>query len=69
MLFISKAVFDSGEAQPLALTAAYDNFPLWSPRGDLIMFARLVDDAYEIAHARQVSANRASIWTTSQYMA
>jgi Tol biopolymer transport system component len=30
------------------LTHAYDNFPLWSPRGDLIMFARLVDEAYEI---------------------
>jgi TolB protein len=30
------------------LTAAYDNFPLWSPRGDLVMFARLVDGAYEI---------------------
>ena len=31
-----------------ALTHDYDNFPLWSPRGDLIMFARLVDEAYEI---------------------
>jgi TolB protein len=30
------------------LTRDYDNFPLWSPRGDLIMFARLVDEAYEI---------------------
>lgn len=30
------------------LTKAYDNFPLWSPRGDLIMFSRLVDGAYEI---------------------
>jgi TolB protein len=30
------------------LTSDYDNFPLWSPRGDLIMFARLVDGAYEI---------------------
>jgi Tol biopolymer transport system component len=30
------------------LTREYDNFPLWSPRGDLILFARLVDDAYEI---------------------
>ena len=30
------------------LTTAYDNFPLWSPRGDLIMFARLIDNAYEI---------------------
>ncbi|MEO8049648.1 MAG: hypothetical protein ABI833_04460 [Acidobacteriota bacterium] len=30
------------------LTREYDNFPLWSPSGDLIMFARLVDGAYEI---------------------
>ncbi len=30
------------------LTGDYDNFPLWSPRGDLIMFSRLVDGAYEI---------------------
>ena len=30
------------------LTHEYDNFPLWSPRGDLIMFSRLVDGAYEI---------------------
>jgi len=30
------------------LTDEYDNFPLWSPRGDLIMFSRLIDGAYEI---------------------
>lgn len=30
------------------LTQEYDNFPLWSPRGDLIMFSRLIDGAYEI---------------------
>jgi Tol biopolymer transport system component len=30
------------------LTQDYDNFPLWSSRGDLIMFSRLVDGAYEI---------------------
>ncbi len=30
------------------LSAEYDNFPLWSPRGDLIMFSRLVDGAYEV---------------------
>ena len=30
------------------LTGEYDNFPLWSPRGDLIMFSRLMDGAYEI---------------------
>ena len=30
------------------LSAEYDNFPLWSPRGDLILFCRLVDSAYEV---------------------
>jgi Tol biopolymer transport system component len=30
------------------LTQGYDNFPLWSPRGDLIMFSRVVDNDYEI---------------------
>ncbi len=30
------------------LTRDYDNFPLWSPSGDLIMFARQIDGAYEI---------------------
>lgn len=31
-----------------SLTDGYDNFPLWSPRGDLIMFARVVQGDYEI---------------------
>jgi Tol biopolymer transport system component len=30
------------------LTEGYDNFPLWSPRGDLIMFSRQADGDYEI---------------------
>ena len=30
------------------LTEGYDNFPLWSPRGDLIMFSRQADSDYEI---------------------
>jgi len=30
------------------LTKGYDNFPLWSPRGDLIMFSHLNDHNYEI---------------------
>jgi Tol biopolymer transport system component len=30
------------------LTSGYDNFPLWSPRGDLIMFSRLEQGDYEI---------------------
>ncbi len=30
------------------LTDGYDNFPLWSPRGDLIMFARLAGGTYDV---------------------
>jgi Tol biopolymer transport system component len=30
------------------LTTGYDNFPLWSPRGDLILFSRLTGGNYEI---------------------
>ncbi len=30
------------------LTRGYDNFPLWSPRGDLVMFSRQADGDYEI---------------------
>ena len=30
------------------LTNDYDNFPLWSPRGDLIMFSRFAENDYEI---------------------
>jgi TolB protein len=30
------------------LSRGYDNFPLWSPRGDLIMFSRLAEGNYEI---------------------
>jgi Tol biopolymer transport system component len=30
------------------LTDGYDNFPLWSPRGDLIMFSRQAEGDYEI---------------------
>jgi Tol biopolymer transport system component len=30
------------------LTSDYDNFPLWSPRGDLILFARQIDGAYDL---------------------
>ncbi|HLZ77418.1 hypothetical protein [Phenylobacterium sp.] len=30
------------------LTTQYDNFPFWSPRGDLIMFVRQIDGDYEI---------------------
>ena len=34
--------------QITALTNAYDNFPVWSPRGDLIAFVRRVDNDFEV---------------------
>jgi Tol biopolymer transport system component len=34
--------------QVTKVTEGYDNFPLWSPRGDLIMFSRQADGDYEI---------------------
>jgi Tol biopolymer transport system component len=34
------------------LTEGYDNFPLWSPRGDLIMFSRQAQGDYEIYTVR-----------------
>ena len=48
-----------------ALTTGYDNFPLWSPRGDLIMFSRQADGDYEIythqagRHRREAADGRA----------
>lgn len=39
---------DSRTKAVTTLTSEYDNFPLWSPRGDLILFSRLVEGAYEI---------------------
>jgi len=35
-----------------SLTTGYDNFPLWSPRGDRIMFSRQADGDYEIYSIR-----------------
>ncbi|HWW84277.1 MAG TPA: hypothetical protein VNZ26_11770, partial [Vicinamibacterales bacterium] len=34
--------------QATMLTRGYDNFPLWSPHGDLIMFSRLAEGDYDI---------------------
>jgi Tol biopolymer transport system component len=37
---------DTNSVTPL--TNEYDNFPLWSPRGDLIMFSRFAENDYDI---------------------
>ncbi len=41
-------IMDLETKRVTTLSADYDNFPLWSPRGDLILFSRLIDGAYEI---------------------
>ena len=39
------------------LTHEYDNFPIWSPRGDLIAFTRKVGDDFEVCTIRPVGKN------------
>jgi TolB protein len=41
-------IMDIETQQVTRLVDGYDNFPLWSPRGDLIMFSRQSDGDYEI---------------------
>ena len=41
-------IMDIESRKVTSLLDGYDNFPLWSPRGDLIMFSRLADGDYEI---------------------
>ena len=41
-------IMDVETNQVTTLSDGYDNFPLWSPRGDLIMFSRQAEGDYEI---------------------
>jgi Tol biopolymer transport system component len=41
-------IMDIETKKVTTLADGYDNFPLWSPRGDLIMFSRLAQGDYEI---------------------
>lgn len=41
-------IVDIETKQVTAIASGYDNFPLWSPRGDLIMFSRQAEGDYEI---------------------
>jgi TolB protein len=41
-------VMDIETKQVTSIASGYDNFPLWSPRGDLIMFSRQDEGDYEI---------------------
>jgi TolB protein len=46
---------ESGKVTPVA--GGYDNFPLWSPRGDLIMFSRFTEGEYDIYTVRPDGSN------------
>lgn len=41
-------IMDIETKQVTPIAGGYDNFPLWSPRGDLIMFSRQAEGDYEI---------------------
>jgi Tol biopolymer transport system component len=41
-------IMDIETRRVTSIAGGYDNFPLWSPRGDLIMFSRQAEGDYEI---------------------
>ena len=41
-------IMDMASKKITSIASGYDNFPLWSPRGDLIMFSRNEGGNYEI---------------------
>lgn len=41
-------IMDIETKQVTSIAGGYENFPLWSPRGDLIMFSRQAEGDYEI---------------------
>ena len=41
-------IMDIASGAVTTLTTGYDNFPIWSPRGDRIVFSRVIDGDYEI---------------------
>jgi len=45
-LFVSNS--DGSGEKPLRQPGALDNFPVWSPRGDLIAFIRKIDGNFEV---------------------
>lgn len=45
-------VMDIDTNKTTKVSDGYDNFPLWSPRGDLILFSRLAEGDYELFTAK-----------------
>ena len=47
-----RRILDPADGAVRTLTTGYDNFPAWSPQGDLIVFSRLADGDFDIFSIR-----------------
>ena len=52
------------EGSTTQLTSGFDNFPAWSPKGDLIVFTRLSEDDYDIYTIRPDGTGLKKLTTT-----
>jgi Tol biopolymer transport system component len=58
-------ILDLQSGAVTTLTRGYANFPLWSPRGDLIMFSSVVDNDYEIFTIKPDGTGQKRLTTSS----
>ena len=57
-------IVDLADGTVRTLTTGYDNFPAWSPRGDLIVFSRLADGDFDIFTIRPDGTDLRQLTTT-----
>ena len=57
-------IVDLADGAVRTLTTGYDNFPAWSPAGDLIVFSRLADGDFDIFSIRSDGTDLRQLTTT-----
>ena len=57
-------IVDLADGSVRTLTTGYDNFPAWSPAGDLIVFSRLADGDFDIFSIRPDGTDLRRLTTT-----
>lgn len=57
-------IVDLADGTVRTLTTGYDNFPAWSPAGDLIVFSRLADGDFDIFSIRPDGTDLRQLTTT-----
>lgn len=57
-------IVDLADGTVRTLTTGYDNFPAWSPAGDLIVFSRLADGDFDIFSIRPDGSDLRRLTTT-----